>query len=59
VDVVGDIGGWVEVDHQRDGVDVDASSGDVGGNEHVEPTIAERRQGALTLALGAVSVDGG
>jgi len=59
VHVVGGIGGWVEVDHEGYGVDVDPPCRDVGGDEHVETTGTECGQGAFALALAPVAVDGG
>src|SRR3546814_15848176 len=42
----------------RSAVDVDAASGDVGGDEHVHVAPAEGTQRPLALALAAVTVDG-
>jgi hypothetical protein len=48
----------VEVDHEADALDVEASGGDVGRHEDVHTTVAERLNGALTEVLGNVTVDG-
>ena len=59
VDVVGGVGGWVEVDYERHRIDMDTPRCDVGGDEHVEPPSTKRGQCTLTLTLTAIPVDGG
>ena len=49
VDVVLRVGGDVEVHDARDGVDVDASRGNIGGNERL--SAASREGGERPLAL--------
>ena len=48
----------VVVDHQRQLRDVDASRGDVGGNQHVQLARLEVAEGLLPGALRLVAVDG-
>ncbi len=43
----------------RDGVDVDAARGDVGGDQGADLAGLEGGEGALALALALVAVDGG
>ena len=57
VDVVLGIDGDVVVEDVGDAFDVEASCGDVGGDEDVVLTFTESLEGALALDLGAVSVD--
>lgn len=59
MDVVGRVGGGIEVDDQRDGIHVDPARGDVGGHQYVQPASPECGQGPLALALAAITVDGG
>jgi hypothetical protein len=59
VHVVGGIGRGVEVDNEGHGVDMDSPCRDVGGDEHVETAGTKRGQGAFTLGLAPVAVDGG
>ena len=58
VDVIGVIGGGVEVEDQRDRVDVDPPGSNIGGDEHVESARSESRKGPFTLALAAIAMDG-
>ena len=58
VDVVSGVGGGVEVDHERDGIDVDTAGGDIGGDKDVEASGTKRSQGSVPLRLAAVSMDG-
>ncbi len=57
VDIVGAVGGWIEVYDERHGINVDPPRCDVGGDEHVEPSAAKRGQSPLALALTAVAMD--
>lgn len=57
VNVVGYIGSWIEMDHERHPIDVDPPRRDVGGDEHVEAACSKRRQASLALALTAISMD--
>ena len=50
--------GNLVVDHVRDVVDVDAASGDVGGDQHVDLTGAERLERLLAGDLAEVAVHG-
>ena len=59
VDVVFELVREVEVEDVGDAVDVDAARGDVGRDKHANLTILEGLQGALTLTLRTVGVDGG
>ena len=54
---LGDLG-QLEIDDMADVVDIDAARGDVGGDERARLARAERRQGALALALALVAVNG-
>jgi hypothetical protein len=59
VHVAGGIVGGVEVDNEGYGVDMDPSCRDVSGDEHVELAGTKRGQGAFSLGLAPVAVDGG
>jgi hypothetical protein len=59
VDVVFELVREVEIEDVGDAVDVDTARGDIGRDEHANLTILEGLQGALTLALRTVGVDGG
>src|SRR5699024_11567191 len=48
----------VVVEHMGDALNVETTGGDVGGNQDVQATILELVDGALTLSLGDVTVDG-
>ena len=50
--------GQFEVHHVRDAVHIDAAGGDVGGDQDAQLAGLEGGQGALTLGLGLVAVDG-
>ncbi len=54
---LGDVG-QLEIDDMADVVDVDAARGDVGRHHGAGLAGAERRQGALALALALVAVNG-
>ncbi len=54
---LGDLG-QLEIDDMGDAVDVDAARGDVGGDQRARRARAERREGALALALALVAVNG-
>src|SRR5690606_29642992 len=60
VQVVLVAGGQVAVDHHVDAVDVDAAGGDVGGDQRLDPALAElgQRPGAHALRLAAVQRGG-
>lgn len=58
MDVVGRVGGGIEVHDQRHGIDVDPARGDVGSHQHVQPTSPECGQGTFALTLAAITVDG-
>jgi hypothetical protein len=47
----------VDVNDQVDVVDVDATSGDVGGNQNLHRTLAKGRKVAVSSGLGQVSVE--
>ena len=49
----------VVVKHVRDAFDIQAASGDVGGDQDVQATVLELVDGALALCLGNIAVDGG
>jgi hypothetical protein len=49
--------GRVVVDHTGNVVDMDASSGDIGANEHLGLPGLKHRQRAVALRLGAIPVD--
>ena len=49
----------VVVEHVRDALDVQAAGGDVGGDQDVDRAVLQRGDGALTLRLRDVAVDGG
>ena len=49
----------VVVDHVADALDVQAAGGDVGGDQDVDLAVLQRLDGALTLLLRDVAVDGG
>src|SRR5947208_924228 len=49
--------GYIEVDHVRDVVDVDATRGDVGGDQHPRLTGLEAAQRTLARVLRLVAVD--
>src|SRR5688572_11529748 len=57
VDVVLGHVGNVEVDDVRQRLDVDAASGDVGGDEHAKATVLESLERTSALRLRAVAVD--
>jgi hypothetical protein len=59
VQVVLVVVGRVELHDQVDVIDVDAASGDVGGDEHPGVPGRERVERTLPLALVAVAVDSG
>src|SRR6266702_279013 len=48
----------VEIDDVGDAVDIDAASGDVGGDQRADVTGAELRQRPLAMVLRLVAVDG-
>jgi hypothetical protein len=50
------LGRRVDVDHERDVVDMDASRGYVGGDEHARRPVREGGEVALTSGLGEVAV---
>src|SRR5699024_11481105 len=50
--------GALVVDDVRDVVDVDPAGGDVGGDEHVHLSAAERAQGLLASTLAEIPVQG-
>ncbi len=56
VQVVLVVTGRVDVQHQVDAVDVDASGGDVGGDQDVDVAVLEVAQGPGTGALGHAAV---
>ncbi len=58
VDVIFQLVRKVEIDDVRDAVDVDTARGDVGRNQDPDFAVLESLQGTLTLALGAIGVDG-
>ena len=58
VDVRGCVLGRIEVHHCADIVDVDAASGDVGGDECLDLAVGEGLQGPVSLGLAAAAVDG-
>ena len=59
VDVIFELVREVEIDDVRDAVDVDAARGDVSRDQDPDFAVLESLQGTLTLALGAIGVDGG
>ena len=59
VDVIFQLVREVEIDDVRDAVDVDATRGDVSRDQDPDFAVLESLQGTLTLALGAIGVDGG
>ena len=50
------VGGRVDVQHQRNVVDVDAAGGDVGGDQDRRVAVLEVGQDAVALALGLAAV---
>ena len=58
VQVVGVVGGRVEVHDTGQILDVNASSGHVGGHQRPGPAVGEGRQGPFALGLGLAAVDG-
>ena len=52
-------GGQIDVDDHVDAVDVDAASGDVGGDQGLDLALTELGQGAGAHALGLATVQGG
>jgi hypothetical protein len=59
VDVVVNVGGEIVVDNVLDVRDIKTTSCDSGGNEDGATSRAEHLEGALTLTLGTVTVNGG
>ena len=59
VDVVVDVGGQIVVDDVGDVGDIQTTGGDGGGDKDGAAAGPEEVEGALTLALSAVAVDGG
>src|SRR6478672_11729173 len=59
VQVVLVVGRWVDLQDDRDVVDVDAAGGDVRRDEHREGAVAERAEDAVALALVEAAVERG
>ncbi len=51
--------GWVEVHHAINAVDVESSSGDVGGDKDLQLVGTEVGEGLLSLTLSKITVDRG
>jgi len=58
VDVVVDVGGEIVVDNVLDVGDIETTSGDSGGDEDRAACVTEHLEGALTFALGPITVNG-
>ena len=58
VQVVLVVSGRVEVNHRSDRIDVDASGGDIGGDQRLSITTGEGLEGPLPLVLGTAAVHG-
>jgi hypothetical protein len=50
------LGGRIDVDNQRDAVDVDATRCDVGGDQHARRAVGERGEIALSRGLRQIAV---
>ena len=55
MEVVLRVAGRIEVEYERDGVDMDAASGDVRGNQRGYSTGRECLQRAASLVLGSAA----